>query len=103
IDDFARRLSEFVTSAGNTLYRGIGEILDRTLRERRERSTEVSALRSSTTAQIQQVVAARAALAALREGVWTVEPAAVEPAPEPVALPEMPVTAGAGSDDDAIN
>ena len=35
IDDFARRLSEFVSNAGNTLYRGISEILDRTMRERR--------------------------------------------------------------------
>src|SRR5205085_7130793 len=36
IDDFGGRLSEFVSNAGNTLYRGINEILDRTMRERRE-------------------------------------------------------------------
>ena len=36
IDDFAKRLSEFVSNAGNTLYKGISEILDRTMRERRE-------------------------------------------------------------------
>src|SRR6185436_18439087 len=36
IDDFGKRLSEFVSNAGNTLYKGISEILDRTMRERRE-------------------------------------------------------------------
>ncbi len=50
IDDFGRRLSEFVTNAGNTLYRGIGEVLDRTMSERRDKSGEVGALRSATIA-----------------------------------------------------
>jgi hypothetical protein len=36
IDDFGKRLSEFVSNAGNTLYKGISEILDRTMSERRE-------------------------------------------------------------------
>src|SRR4029079_9510051 len=49
IDDFAKRLSEFVSNAGNTLYKGISEILDRTMRERRERAGEVSELRTATT------------------------------------------------------
>ena len=41
IDDFARHLREFVTSAGNTLYRGISEILDQTIAERRAGGAEV--------------------------------------------------------------
>jgi GTP-binding protein EngB required for normal cell division len=73
IDDFAKRLSEFVSNAGNTLYKGISEILDRTMRERKERAGEIDELRSSTTAQIGQIKAAAAALRQLREGIWTTE------------------------------
>jgi GTP-binding protein EngB required for normal cell division len=73
IDDFAKRLSEFVSNAGNTLYKGISEILDRTMSERRERGGEIGELRQSTTVQIEQVRAATAALRQLREGIWTVE------------------------------
>ena len=71
VDDFARRLSEFVTNAGNSLYKGIIEILDRTLRERRERGDEIDSLRTATSEQIAAVIAARAALGSLREGIWT--------------------------------
>jgi GTP-binding protein EngB required for normal cell division len=70
IDDFAKRLSEFVSNAGNTLYKGIGEILDRTLSERRDRGGAVDDLKASTTAQIDQIRAASAALRQLREGIW---------------------------------
>jgi len=73
IDDFARRLSEFVTNAGNTLYKGISEILDRTMADRRERSGAVDEMRSATTSQIAAVRSARAALGQLREGIWTAE------------------------------
>jgi small GTP-binding protein len=76
IDDFAKRLSEFVTSAGNTLYRGIGEVLDRTMAERRDRSGEVDQLRVATGHQVEQVIATRKALALLREGLWSAPPEA---------------------------
>jgi len=61
IDDFGKRLSEFVSNAGNTLYKGISEILDRTMSERRERSGEVAQLKTATIAQISQVIAAKRA------------------------------------------
>jgi small GTP-binding protein len=70
IDDFAKRLSEFVSNAGNTLYKGISEILDRTMVERREHGTQIDGLRSSTTTQIAQVAAAKHALGQLRESLW---------------------------------
>ncbi len=73
IDDFAKRLSEFVSNAGNTLYKGISEILDRTMRERREAGGQIEGLRLATTEQIAQVVAARAAIRQLREGLWSSE------------------------------
>ena len=69
-DDFARRLSEFVSNAGNTLYKGISEILDRALSDRRDKGSQVESLRQATGDQIAQVVAARAALRILREGIW---------------------------------
>jgi small GTP-binding protein len=73
VGDFAKRLSEFVTNAGNTLYKGISEILDRTMVERRERAGAVDELRTATTSQISAVKAARAALGQLREGIWASE------------------------------
>jgi hypothetical protein len=79
IDDFAKRLSEFVSNAGNTLYKGISEILDRTMEERRTKGNEVGAMRTATSEQIAQVIAARSALKTLREHIWS-EPAAT---PEP--------------------
>ena len=82
IDDFGKRLSEFVSNAGNTLYKGISEILDRTMRERREAGSNIEGMKSSTTAQIQQVKAATAALRQLREGLWSTED---EPAEAPTA------------------
>ncbi|HEY0195492.1 MAG TPA: dynamin family protein [Kofleriaceae bacterium] len=80
IDDFAKRLSEFVSNAGNTLYKGISEILDRTMLERRERSGNVAELKSATTAQIQQIRASSAALRQLRDSLWA---SAIEPVPPP--------------------
>ena len=70
IDDFAKRLSEFVSNAGNTLYKGISEILDRTMSDRRDRGSQIDSLRSATSAQIAQVVAAKVALRELRTSIW---------------------------------
>lgn len=74
IEDFGKRLSEFVSNAGNTLYKGIGEILDRTILERRARTESVEVLRAATTDQIAQVRAATAAIKQLREAIWVSEP-----------------------------
>ncbi len=71
IDDFARRLSEFVFNAGNTLYKGISEILDRTMAERRAHAGGVADLKSEASRQILQIRAAGNAMRQLREGLWT--------------------------------
>lgn len=70
IDDFARRLSEFVTAAGNTLYRGISEILDQTLVERRKGEAAAEAVRTRTGAEARRVAAIRTEVAALRATLW---------------------------------
>jgi small GTP-binding protein len=71
IDDFAKRLSAFVSNAGNALYKGISEILDRTMAERRDRGVAVADVKAATASQIEAVRAASAALRQLREGIWT--------------------------------
>ena len=78
IDDFAKRLSEFVSNAGNTLYKGISEILDRTMSERREAGSQVAAMKTSTSAQIDQIAAVRRALGQIREGLWAQDEAPAE-------------------------
>ncbi|MEO8551356.1 MAG: hypothetical protein ABI678_15340, partial [Kofleriaceae bacterium] len=60
-------------NAGNTLYKGISEILDRTMTERKDRIGSVDDLKTSTGAQIDQIRAATSALRQLREGIWLVE------------------------------
>lgn len=85
IDDFARRLSEFVSNAGNTLYKGISEILDRTMTERREHAGGVAELKSATNRQIEQIRATGNALRQLREGLW-----ASEELPDPEAEGVLP-------------
>jgi small GTP-binding protein len=71
IDDFAKRLSAFVSNAGNTLYKGISEILDRTMTERRDRGVAVDDVKATTSAQITAVRTASAALRQLRDGIWS--------------------------------
>ena len=70
IDDFASRLSDFVTSAGNTLFRGISEILDRTIEERKQRTGELDGLRGETSAQISAVAEVLSGLTHMREDLW---------------------------------
>ncbi|MBP6633317.1 MAG: dynamin family protein [Kofleriaceae bacterium] len=78
VDDFGKRLSEFVTGAGNTLYRGISEVLDRTIRERRERAGNTEGLKEATGEQLTHVLAIRTGLDHLRAGVW----GSAEPGPD---------------------
>jgi hypothetical protein len=72
VDDFAERLQKFVASAGNALYRGISEILDKTIAERREGEAEVAGHCADTETQIAAVTALRADLERIRQEVWRV-------------------------------
>jgi GTP-binding protein EngB required for normal cell division len=87
IDDFAKRLSEFVSNAGNTLYKGISEILDRTMAERRQHAGGVAELKAATTQQIQQTHAVSSALQQLREGLWASDEGELD---APDELPPLP-------------
>jgi hypothetical protein len=70
VDDFAKRLSEFVSNAGNTLYKGISEVLDRTMRDRKERGGDVDAMKVATSVQITAMIASRKQLSQLRGTLW---------------------------------
>ncbi len=70
VDDFGRRLSEFVTAAGNTLYRGISEILDQTIAERRRGESVVAAVREETQDKAREVAIIRTKVEALRAELW---------------------------------
>ncbi len=73
VDEFNQRLSEFVISAGNTLYKGISEVLDQTLEERRTRESEIESLRSRTNELVQRARASQELMKHLRENIWTEE------------------------------
>ncbi|HTE49553.1 MAG TPA: dynamin family protein [Kofleriaceae bacterium] len=70
IDDFARRLSDFVTAAGNTLYRGISEILDQTISERRRGEVAAAAVLEETGDKARAVAGIRVQVDALRGELW---------------------------------
>ncbi|HVK76944.1 MAG TPA: dynamin family protein [Kofleriaceae bacterium] len=78
VDEFTGRLRDFVTTAGNSLYKGINEVLERTISERRMRGAEAAELKAATEEQIAQVAALRTGLNELRTDLW-------RPAPELVA------------------
>jgi small GTP-binding protein len=70
VEDFAGRLSDFVTAAGDALHRGIGEVLDRALAERRDKGIDVSVRAGELDAQSARLAEIESRLTALREKLW---------------------------------
>ncbi len=70
VDDFAARLADFVTAAGDALHRGISEVLDRALAERRAQGVDVSTREQELDAQTARLGEIEARLSALRERLW---------------------------------
>jgi small GTP-binding protein len=70
VEDFAARLSDFVTAAGDALHRGISEVLDRALAERRAQGVDASVREAELEAQAARLGQIEARLAALRERLW---------------------------------
>jgi hypothetical protein len=73
IDSFAARLSEFVAEAGEALARGIAEVLDRALRERREHGAAVDTQPEAAEidAGVQGLRAIDERIADIRQRLWT--------------------------------
>jgi small GTP-binding protein len=70
VDDFQGRLADFVTAAGDALHRGIGEVLDRALEERRAHGVDVAERQGEVDAQIGRLHDIEARLEALRGELW---------------------------------
>jgi small GTP-binding protein len=70
IEDFQARLADFVTAAGDALHKGISEVLDRSLAERREQGADTEERNREIGAQLEKLGAIEANLAALRDRLW---------------------------------
>jgi small GTP-binding protein len=70
VDDFSKRLSDFVTGAGDKLFAGITEILDRAIAERREQGNGVAPLIAENDALLTRLEAASKSIADLRAELW---------------------------------
>jgi ribosome biogenesis GTPase A len=83
VDGFGARLLEFVAQAGDTLARGIAEVLDRSLAERRAAGakTDASANAAGIDAELAELKTIDERIAEIRQKVWTPEgdPAAAAP------------------------
>lgn len=71
VDDFAGRLSDFVTAAGQALHRGISEMLDRALAERRAQGIDAAAREREISAQMESLAKLESRLEELRQRLWT--------------------------------
>ena len=70
IDDFGLRLRNFVTTAGVDLYKGITEVLETTVAERREGADAIASLVEATRADSMTIVHLRTALDTARDSIW---------------------------------
>ncbi len=70
VDDFQGRLADFVTAAGETLHKGIGEVLDRALAERRNQGVDVAVRDEQLTAQLAELAQIETRMTSLRDRLW---------------------------------
>jgi small GTP-binding protein len=77
IDSFAARLSEFIAEAGDALARGISEVLDRALRERREHDVAVDTHPEAIAIdeRVRELKGIDERIAEIRQRVWMTEDA----------------------------
>ncbi len=96
INDFGDRLRNFVTTAGTNLYRGITEVLEKTIEQRREGHDAIAPLVEEVREQALEVATIAVELEKAREQIWdgrrrtpTSEPIDAEPAPDATVPPEF--------------
>jgi small GTP-binding protein len=70
IDDFQARLADFVTAAGDALHKGISEVLDRALAERRAQGVDVEVRVKEVDGQLARLAAIESRLEELRDQLW---------------------------------
>lgn len=71
VDEFAARLGDFVTAAGQALHRGISEMLDRALAERRAHGQDVQAREREIERQLAELAQIEDRLERVRQRLWT--------------------------------
>jgi phage shock protein A len=81
IDGFGERLTDFVTQAGEALERGISEILDQALKERRASAEDRQAREREIDGQQAQLATVERELEAVRTELWAAGGAATTPDP----------------------
>ncbi len=70
VDDFAARLADFVTAAGQALHRGISEMLDRALAERKATGLDVAVRQREIDAQVEELRKLETRLDEIRQSLW---------------------------------
>jgi hypothetical protein len=70
VDDFVKKLDDFVSSAGDKLFAGITEILDRAIAERRTHGDAVAPIEAEVVGQLDRLRAVEESLAGLRDKLW---------------------------------
>ena len=80
VEDFQVRLADFVTAAGEALHKGIGEVLDRALAERRAQGVDTAVRDQEIGRQLTRLGEIERHMAALRDELWHVA-APTAPAP----------------------
>jgi ribosome biogenesis GTPase A len=70
IDDFGDRLRNFVTTAGTNLYRGITEVLEKTVEERRAGNDAIAPLVQEVREQSMEVATLQMELGKARASIW---------------------------------
>jgi hypothetical protein len=68
---FAARLADFVTAAGQALHRGISEMLDRALAERRAQGLDVAVRQRELDGQIAELRTLEDRLDEIRQSLWS--------------------------------
>ena len=70
VDEFAGQLADFVNTAGEALHRGISEVLDRALVDRRAQGVDAAERDREMARQMERLVAIERRLDELRERLW---------------------------------
>jgi len=70
VDDFSARLADFVTAAGQALHRGISEMLDRALAERKAQGLDVAVRQREIDGQIEELRKLEERLDEIRQSLW---------------------------------
>jgi hypothetical protein len=70
IEEFQARLADFVTAAGDALHRGISEVLDRALAERRAQGVDADVRAREISEQLERLRTIELELSLLRDKLW---------------------------------